>query len=452
MPYKPQSAGNLHTSERRLYPRRNVFFSRMQLEDDNGGIILNISERGLAMQAVRGLRDDPFPQMRFQFSQTQNWVETRGRIAWISASRNVAGIEFVGLADKARDQIKEWISTEARTNQSSVACPPSVAGPEREPSLDHGSFYRGRQLQEKIDVDSIRSAVSRVQETTRPAFTGISKKHSWGRVAIIYFVVALGIAIGVSSFVYRMAAGALLVRLAKHWSGATNSEHAPIAAADAGSPRPSVPPDESRSRVEPNRADLATSGVSRETGPRSIAPGDRGAGFAGDEGGTNAASSPLGSQRDVAGTPKRRPGDSENANGSEPEVASARNRLRNAGVTSGKISIDAEPDAQKESHQSDQKTEPIVPLTTSSPPAPSRDSGTSSPETSVMVFVTSHPDGAEINVDDSFVGKAPMTLKLKPGKHAIRMFMNNYHNWSQWITIDAGADVQVTATLEKLHE
>jgi PEGA domain len=86
------------------------------------------------------------------------------------------------------------------------------------------------------------------------------------------------------------------------------------------------------------------------------------------------------------------------------------------------------------------------------PPAPSRDIDTASAETPVMIDLASDPAGAEINIDDSFIGKAPMTTKIEPGKHAIRMFMSGYQNWLQWITIKPGADVHVAATLTKLNE
>jgi hypothetical protein len=94
-----------------------------------------------------------------------------------------------------------------------------------------------------------------------------------------------------------------------------------------------------------------------------------------------------------------------------------------------------------------------VPAQNSAPPSgSSARTQASSPEILVTLYVTSNPDGAEINLDDAFVGKAPMTLKLLPGRHSIRMFMNDYHNWSQWITVEAGPDVHIAATLEKsLH-
>jgi hypothetical protein len=89
---------------------------------------------------------------------------------------------------------------------------------------------------------------------------------------------------------------------------------------------------------------------------------------------------------------------------------------------------------------------PLMPYTR---PSPERDTRTNPDAPPITIYLVSNPDGAEINVDDSFAGKAPMTLKLKPGQHAIRMFMNGYQNWAQWIIFQAGPDVHITATLEK---
>jgi cell division septation protein DedD len=110
MPDAFQSAEPPGTSERRLHPRKPLWFPRIQLGDQNGGIILNISERGLAMMVVRSLADDPLRQMRFQLSDTSAWVETQGRIAWVSGSKTTAGVEFVDLPYEGHIRIMKWIS------------------------------------------------------------------------------------------------------------------------------------------------------------------------------------------------------------------------------------------------------------------------------------------------------------------------------------------------------
>jgi hypothetical protein len=95
------------------------------------------------------------------------------------------------------------------------------------------------------------------------------------------------------------------------------------------------------------------------------------------------------------------------------------------------------------------KTATAVPLTLSTSPAPPHDAGKGFADVPVKISFTSDPDGAEIEIDDSYVGKTPTASELKPGKHTVRMFMNGYRNWAQWINVEEGSEVQITATLTR---
>jgi len=66
-----------------------------------------------------------------------------------------------------------------------------------------------------------------------------------------------------------------------------------------------------------------------------------------------------------------------------------------------------------------------------------------------VVSLTSDPTGGEVYVDNSSLGKAPITLNLKPGQHYIRVFMRDYKNWSQQVTVASGSEMKLIATLEK---
>jgi hypothetical protein len=74
--------------------------------------------------------------------------------------------------------------------------------------------------------------------------------------------------------------------------------------------------------------------------------------------------------------------------------------------------------------------------------------GDSNQQTEAVSFA-SDPNGAEVYVDNSLVGKTPITLSLKPGQHYVRMFEQDYKNWSQQITVVDGSELNVTAKLEK---
>lgn len=70
-------------------------------------------------------------------------------------------------------------------------------------------------------------------------------------------------------------------------------------------------------------------------------------------------------------------------------------------------------------------------------------------DSSGTVSVTTNPDGADVYVDGQFNGNSPATLKLKPGKHTIRVSMTGYSEWTREISTDAGSSVHLTATLQK---
>jgi hypothetical protein len=107
-------------------------------------------------------------------------------------------------------------------------------------------------------------------------------------------------------------------------------------------------------------------------------------------------------------------------------------------------------ETKKVSNESKQKGETAGPPETAEPLAPNQvTAAKSTAETLGIVFLTSEPSGAEVYVDNSLVGKAPVTLNLKPGQHYIRVFMNDYQNWSQLVTVEAGSEAHLTATLKK---
>lgn len=112
MPYSSGSVDTQSLADRRSHPRQSVLLSCVEL-DDNGGIVLNVSETGLAMQVVKTLPDNPYTNLRFQLSLSNSWIETRGRIAWLSGSKNKAGVEFVDLDLEGRTLLAKWISSAA---------------------------------------------------------------------------------------------------------------------------------------------------------------------------------------------------------------------------------------------------------------------------------------------------------------------------------------------------
>ncbi|HWF38494.1 MAG TPA: SPOR domain-containing protein [Candidatus Acidoferrales bacterium] len=109
-------------SERRRHLRQNVLFSSAELQDGNDGIILNISEGGVALHAFSEITTDTLSDLRLQLSVEQPWIEVKGKVVWRSPSRKTVGVRFVDLASSARERIKNWISDvrEASSSESGV--------------------------------------------------------------------------------------------------------------------------------------------------------------------------------------------------------------------------------------------------------------------------------------------------------------------------------------------
>ena len=98
---------------RRLYARRPVpSLAYIDLSENNGGIILNISEGGLAVTSAAPVDIDGPARMRLQIPSSSDWLETSGEIAWISESKRKGGIRFVNLSEDARNRIRGWIVSE----------------------------------------------------------------------------------------------------------------------------------------------------------------------------------------------------------------------------------------------------------------------------------------------------------------------------------------------------
>jgi hypothetical protein len=65
------------------------------------------------------------------------------------------------------------------------------------------------------------------------------------------------------------------------------------------------------------------------------------------------------------------------------------------------------------------------------------------------VEVKSTPDGAEITVDDKYMGSTPSTLKLAPGDHKIKLEKSGFKTWERTLAVGAGGTANVNATLDK---
>jgi PilZ domain-containing protein len=94
--------------QRRRYRHQIHCLAYLNLDQANGGILRNLGDAGIAVQAVAPLSVDQQVFLRFDLSNPRVRVEGTGRVAWADPVGQ-AGIEFLALPQRSKRGLKEWI-------------------------------------------------------------------------------------------------------------------------------------------------------------------------------------------------------------------------------------------------------------------------------------------------------------------------------------------------------
>ena len=89
-------------------------FVFIQIERDDGGRVLNLSEGGLSFEVF-----SPIPQngpLYFWFSPNlRERIEAFGEVAWTDAARRVGGLKFLKMKLQDRERISAWVKQVSKT-------------------------------------------------------------------------------------------------------------------------------------------------------------------------------------------------------------------------------------------------------------------------------------------------------------------------------------------------
>ena len=89
----------------RLVPDR---FASIQVEGDEGGRVVNVSEDGFCFRAFSTVRQTD--QVRFWFSfNLQDRIEAVGRLVWLDDTKRTGGLALTGQNHSAQEQIRSWV-------------------------------------------------------------------------------------------------------------------------------------------------------------------------------------------------------------------------------------------------------------------------------------------------------------------------------------------------------
>lgn len=81
------------------------------------------------------------------------------------------------------------------------------------------------------------------------------------------------------------------------------------------------------------------------------------------------------------------------------------------------------------------------------PPATQTDGKDTAPN-GARVMVSSQPTGADIYVDEKFVGNTPSLIQLEAGSHSVRVELKGHRTWTRALNLTTGSKVSLQATLD----
>jgi TonB family protein len=108
-----QLAGLPESTDRRGRARRNPSaLTSIEIGESNGGIVLNVSENGVAIAVAQSMAIGRLDSLSFRLPQLDRTFRAGGEIVWLSESKKTAGVRFVNLEERDRVQIRDWIRAE----------------------------------------------------------------------------------------------------------------------------------------------------------------------------------------------------------------------------------------------------------------------------------------------------------------------------------------------------
>lgn len=113
------AAGVSAPSNRRESTRKRVegSLSLVDLGAENGGLMLDLSEGGLALQTVFPVSPEPAIPVRFELPESGVSIHATAEVAWMKNSKQV-GLRFTQIPDDARQQIRQWLTGEVQFNDA----------------------------------------------------------------------------------------------------------------------------------------------------------------------------------------------------------------------------------------------------------------------------------------------------------------------------------------------
>jgi hypothetical protein len=164
-------AGPSPAREARVRHRHGVrTLTYVTLDQGNGGILLNLTRNGVAVQSVAALRLGQQVQVRFDLLAPRVRVSARGEVVWATSSGR-CGIRFLDLPRQTAHQLDEW--TLAKLLEGAAPLPRPAGSKSRisrtaaSPAAALDSLVPQIEAVERVDADD--ENLGEQSETNEPA-------------------------------------------------------------------------------------------------------------------------------------------------------------------------------------------------------------------------------------------------------------------------------------------
>jgi hypothetical protein len=176
-------------SERRHTPRTTMErLACLQIEPDNGAIILNLSNDGLCFHSIAPI--EPKGTIRFSFLEQNRRIDAAGELAWTDELQKIAGMRFTTLTGEARQQINTWVAHPSAPSGNGKAQGTSTLGAALLRAFpDIASIRPDAKKNSRRIAESVRSGLTRVR--LRIKLSGYSKGLLTGLLVSLVWIFGL---------------------------------------------------------------------------------------------------------------------------------------------------------------------------------------------------------------------------------------------------------------------
>lgn len=192
----------MSTPERRQGPRTTIErLAYIQIEPNNGGIVLNVSPDGLCFHSIAPVERNG--EMRFSILNHRRRIDAKGTLIWTDELNKVAGVRFTTITSEAREQVETWISHPEDPPDEGAA--PSLASAILR-AIPDASVRRPRPRMEMLKGSASAAGLLRLRMRFRLA--GFSAGLATGMVLALLAVFGL-----LLTYSHRQQFGESLIRL-----------------------------------------------------------------------------------------------------------------------------------------------------------------------------------------------------------------------------------------------